>query len=748
MDNKEELKIEFDIVKGCYTIMRETPYDIQYFIKDIKEDKKSNGKIIRHLRNRYDFSNRVLEIIDPKLYEALLEFDVRYRTNYMMKYLNSYAAQDVEIEDNESMKDYNERCKQRTIRSLQREGISISYNVGVIGASKKFGIIERIKLVNLAKKQAKFIGANCSYKFKLDPREFTYLSNPEVAVPSGADTDLENDPDFEIISLDDEEPKKKSIKDSFKSAIDSIKTISKSASIQASKNMPSKLINTCRNKVGKIISIVDLKFQEMRKKVSSFKDILKKNNEKQNKSNDKNGAKPSILERIIQSRIFDLGREEAEENKVQNFEEKPDKAPEEKVEPENRKKPEDGSEEKIEQTKTEENSNLGQEGNAKANSPVQEKPKPKNNEAKPKKLISKRKSIQASKKELREAQKYKNSYKARIEEAEKAKARREAIANLSPEEKARLKTERYKEAHRAPIKRPIERVEPVATKPDKSKPKPEKVVYKKKTKFTRKLKSKDDSIKNKKFKGLQDKKKLVIAGAMGFCILLFIGSAVTLATNLSGLRSYNKIETQIERDLESLDSDDSIGIYFEGGTTRLARKYKEIPNIEINFDEDDKSHSEDSVGEPSEVKIVGMDTEEETESTEETESKDETEVAEVPESKEYELGSIRVGTEMNIDTGEFFEGPNEKGKKGNFESHKGETKIVSIIGVRAEGRYFPITDKSETVLELIKKYPNAEFVFHFADDAPHQLGWVEDDKLEEIIEREENYIIEDDSDER
>lgn len=751
MDNIEELKVEFDIVKGIISISRETPGGIQVINKEITREKDSSAKDVRqHIMAMHGVSNKIAKMLDTRLYEALFEFDAYYKTDYLSSYVDAYYSQDVIMKNTETKKEYYDRRKQIGTEELRRAGISISYKVGVIGASKKVGIIERIKWVMLAKKQSEYIGADYSYKFKLNSdeitNEHTYLSDSELknylVEPEGYD-DLKDDPDFEIIydpeqedeQLDFEEPQKLSTKDSLEIDFNSIRTFSKSSSIQASKNMPRKFLNICRkNKIGEMVSIVDLKFQEMRNRLGSLNDIFKKNKEKQNKSKDNTDKKPSILERIIQGRIFDLEREELKVSKGQSSKHKPDETTREKIEQQNDQKPdkvtgkksEGESKPKLDKVPEEKSKEeKKQNGKSKKSSLVQKETKSKKDEEKPKKLISKRKSIQALKREQREAMKYKNSYRARIEEMEKARARREARAKLSEEEKARLRTERYREEHRAPLKRPIERTEPVAKKPATTKS--EKVVYKKKTKFTRKLKTKDNSVKNKTYKGIENRKKIFIAGAMGVCFLACVGSSVTLATNILG-GSYDKIETQsqIGQDVESLNADENIKIVFEGDTVKLVKEDEEKPVIEINIDENDSTNK--SIGESSDVKIVGMDTEEE------TEAKD---------AKEEYLNSVRVGSKMNIDNGKFFENPDGTGKYGSFESHAGEVKSISIIGIQTKEGYISITDDSESLLDLKNKYPNAKFSFHVKDDAGHELGWVTKDSFVQTMDEKENYIIED-----
>jgi hypothetical protein len=107
------------------------------------------------------------------------------------------------------------------------------------------------------------------------------------------------------------------------------------------------------------------------------------------------------------------------------------------------------------------------------------------------------------------------------------------------------------------------------------------------------------------------------------------------------------------------------------------------------------------------------------------------------------LDLVRVGAQMNIESGLFFESPEGTGNYGHFENHKGAKKIISKIGILTKEGYIIINDGNISLRELKEKYPDGVFAYHFVDEDGHILGWLTSESFNKTLgENSENIINE------
>lgn len=380
--------------------------------------------------------------------------------------------------------------------------------------------------------------------------------------------------------------------------------------------------------------------------------------------------------------------------------------------------------------------------------------------SKPKKAISRRQSIQASKRALRESRKLKNRYKQKIQEDNerkdriyKAQREREGIDIIDISGTSTKKGKKSQTVNLANKKRrkldaiemrngtilgadenrpsaivktfvieiPEKEVES-HEKEDKT-PKKESVVKR----YTRKLKDKADSIRNKV---CSDKKKLLKATLGGVAGIIALAGVATVATIVPKYFSVIPLDEEYtsETQIQAYDIDEKINFRESDDNKTSVVSFQAVADVKKVFD-DKKDIIEDKFEEKNTFTSY---VKENTDTNKEKKSIDKKEKEEKDASKTY-LESIRVGSRMTIDKGVYFETPEGTGNCGSFENHAGEAKIISQIGIATDDGYISVTTDDVTLLELKEKYPDAKFSYHIVDEKGHILGWLTSESLQENL---------------
>jgi len=156
-NNSKKLKVQVNLRSGEYVFQDENglyAMSITDEDKDIQNVKKVRDELIEI----YCFPEALAAKVDTILYSKLMEYDKNNKTNYLEKYLN-VIAKEVTRKEGEKKSEFDERCKKVKGEALQASGIELDYNIGIVGASKKLSLLDRIKMMFIARKQ-KQNGAN------------------------------------------------------------------------------------------------------------------------------------------------------------------------------------------------------------------------------------------------------------------------------------------------------------------------------------------------------------------------------------------------------------------------------------------------------------------------------------------------------------------------------------------------------------------------------------------------------------
>lgn len=379
--------------------------------------------------------------------------------------------------------------------------------------------------------------------------------------------------------------------------------------------------------------------------------------------------------------------------------------------------------------------------------------------------ISRRKTIQASKDKARNEGKLKNRYEEVIKEKEEKKKateqRRQEAARRAEEQAKRDKEEQErlaKEKKEAEALAKAEQQEPKVEEPDKkvvATPRVRRILAGKNAsetgeatfkRFTRKIKNQTESIKNKVHVPKMSKKTIV--GAVGVVALVTAATVMIYSGAHNSQANANEPDkTQSAQAVETVTPTESqVPSYeTEDATGSEAPSYEaedatgsEAPSYE----------AEDTTGSKTPSYEIGDTTGSEETIYEDVKQKEDGDTSNsVDDSRIEYLSSVKVGTTMNIQEGKYYESPNGTGNFGNFEKYKDSTKEITIIGVTTNEGYFQIEDPNVNLYELMQKYPEAKFSYHFVannkDGTTTVLGWltensVENQRVEDNIERVEN----------
>lgn len=378
---------------------------------------------------------------------------------------------------------------------------------------------------------------------------------------------------------------------------------------------------------------------------------------------------------------------------------------------------------------------------------------------KAKKNMSRSKSIQASKQAAREAGKLKNSYQARIQA--KAEARKAA---LEGKEKAAIK--RAEDAQKAAqeeqdrIAREREeqiRAEMAAEEARIAAEEAEKALNDKKlsVRLSRKLKSVQDSIKNKVHMPDMNEYKRKITGAVTIAVekakemkkeavVRFtrtlrnaqdsIKNKVhvpkltrpqkTIAGTVAAIALVGAIGLGVAATQANADASARVPVTPTAPTVEAMQSARPELGDTVN-----KFVDVDNLGHKTNANIVQ---EAGQKAPEEPEEKSQEE-----QQKEY-LSSIKVGSNMKIESGKYFASPDGTGNFGNFENYTDGVKELTIIDVITREGVIVVKDPNVSLYELKQQYPDAKFSYHFvfrhSDGRTTTLGWLTENSMEQNIE--------------
>ena len=245
------------------------------------------------------------------------------------------------------------------------------------------------------------------------------------------------------------------------------------------------------------------------------------------------------------------------------------------------------------------------------------------------------------------------------------------------------------------------------------------------------------------------KKGLSIIGAVGFCILMVgVPSIAKIHENI-----VKPVIAEMQSSIEFMKGNDENKINFDD-TGLITKDFGQSDSIE-----DEKIESTDNKRASTE-KDEELNTIKE---SDEVEKKEEVTTKEDEvEAKTESLESIRIGSEIEIEEGRFFESPDGTGKYGHFENHQGSKKTIGQIGITTEDGYvsvleeeIKIQEKGETrtiendnfsITELQEMFPDGSYSYHIVEENDEKesiLGWLTEDSFDQTLEQDNTEISND-----
>ena len=750
MDSKDKISVHIDLGRGVYRISVNDREDV--ITKPIYEgdqnnyDKEAMNKRRKAIMGKKYIPTDLLAEMDPVLYDALEELDAlsSYETNYRTLYLEAVTKQVTYTGLSEKRSSREKRARQMKVDDLEKAGISIQYDLNLLGNSRNLRIPDIIRGFMLARNSKKN-GANVKVN----------------AVYKPVDTHEYSDYEEEMPIYEAEEPEQEAEAEPIK-----IETYEDTEQIE----------------------------DEIRKNIAS--EVTRMMEEEATKR-EMSGTE------YEEGQSSSMG--DTEEIILENGDSKSEESPEEATgsKEESMSGQEEQNSREHEETAGQEQTS-GEHEESKVQSP--EATSKAKTQPKQKKTISRCKAVQASKKSAREAARMKNAYKQKIASKEARDSQSEAIKKAHEEKvrrseeaarkqaeleaKQREEANRRKEAERAK-KKAEEQAQAQAKKPLIVLRKPEiknisglvhkftrkvkgqidsirnkvhipKDLHKKAAesivrigkpkvenvgkwahKLTRKVKSQADSIKNKVHIPKKLSEKIVIGAAVGACCLTILG-ITTMSKNdkqvgVNGPGISDSMEVDIDNSSSPSDIEDIIdNILNENdgqesneniGSTTVdeGTKGEQVENGSGNIVETPEETEKPTQDNGNAVKPGNIDNDKKPGDTADS-------------SVEY-LSSIKVGARINIGSGRYFEAPDGSGKSGSFESFKDSAKVITIIGISTYEGYTVIKDSDVNLYELKQQYPNAKFSYHIVAELPDGstriLGWMTENSFEQNIEHQQ-----------
>lgn len=367
------------------------------------------------------------------------------------------------------------------------------------------------------------------------------------------------------------------------------------------------------------------------------------------------------------------------------------------------------------------------------------------------KTLSRRQSIQASKKAMRESRKMKNVYKQKMEQASKPKA---TTQSQKPKAKKRKQDIKYNpivdgkmlgidETRPSAIVKtfviPSRDKEQDKIVSDQGAIKPEVLVTTMPEKegricrYTRKIKDKADSIKNR-IAMSKDRFK-TIAAVVAVAAVVSVVGIITIPRAIATIPLGNEYNSEVT--IQVYDGVERVAVdeVKVGSVGPEVEKAEEIIEADSKVESYIRDMGVGTTGKVSEETNSSSMTAEDIISEIEEEQEASEELKEIESDSATYLKSIKIGSRMKIDSGKYFECPDGSGNYGRFENHAGEAKILSRIGIATNEGYFSISSEDISLFELKQKYPDAKFSYHFVDENGHVLGWLTSESFENVIEQ-------------
>lgn len=161
MENNNLLNVVVDFESGVYYAIKNNNGEVKRIYKEINGVDRSlfykknySNRLIYKRRNeiikKYSFPKSLIKNIDTVLFKTLEDYDLAYSTNYRIRYLDAIKVGN-----------YSKRRNKHLLRDL---GMSIHYDVGLLGFSKRLSFIDRIKGIKKAFQQARLLGAEVDFR--------------------------------------------------------------------------------------------------------------------------------------------------------------------------------------------------------------------------------------------------------------------------------------------------------------------------------------------------------------------------------------------------------------------------------------------------------------------------------------------------------------------------------------------------------------------------------------------------------
>lgn len=703
------LRVSVNLKQGVYIISEDdgqktitVPINGKYdknTIKGVREEIQRN--------NRHIIARKKLESIDVGVYQAIKQFDSQYGTNHAYGYANAIGKEILDAYYDATAKGFEEKMAGIRAAELEKAGVNVEYNISLLGGLGKMKLGERVRAIRTALSQRKN-GINVQFS---DNSKQPLLQAPITMEPEIIQDDIPEMPDEATLG----KMRKEAEQDNQVKETPKIPEQPKVAQTQELSNvgdMTREHLNI--NPSGQVSET-----QINRETIEAL-----------------SNPNQTSVDQMLQN----LRREEEENPKL-------DPSP----------------------AATELQAALA---GRRVSSPSREE----GQSQATKKKISRSKAIQASKQAQREAGKLKNRYKG----MQQAKAERKARATdpeqirlaaerrAAKEEQKRIAEEQRKaaeaEQRRADAERKREEQEQKRQEVENNKPKnrilafigrgPKREEGSFKARFTRKVKNKSDSIRNKKFIPKVTEKQKKIGKAV---TVVTLTAALALATGIGTYRLLNSHTADVESPANTPTAVENVnpghnvdkdGIEFVLGKhdadtktpTAQAPSQDDVEQsapIQEIVEKETLATSGDKIQEqerPETTVTPESQTQEQAKpatSVQEQESQGGTQ--EKDSKKEY-LSSIKVGATLNIESGRYFETPEGQGRYGHFESFTNGVKRIQFIDVITDEGYVVIKDDSVNLWELKQQYPNAKFSYHIVyeneDGTTMPLGWLTSESQE------------------
>lgn len=683
------LRVSVNLKQGVYIISEDDgkkeirlPMSGQY-------DKATSEQIRRSIETR----RRMVipkEKIDTGVYNSLSEFDKKYGTNYSDKYID-VIKKDIQFTGvSEKNKDYKKRVFEKKAKEFADAGIEVQYNVSVFGGDKSLSFGERIQAIRQAFLQ-KQNGVNV---------QFSNSKKPLLGAPAGAQKVKEDNPAQitpkkgligkikERFSKDEQLSPKAPMFTSIKVNEDDIPPMPDDVTLQEMRRQDKK----------SIIQQIPIKIiHTTNEPLMQFNPTPVANAQQPNPiAQPQPNATPVPPAQEIQ--IDPKAIEGLLNQNQRNIDEMVEAAKAEGLNPTQIAEP----------PKPDKQITDLFEGRRVASERIT-----------PKKKISRSKARQASKQALRDAGKLKNSYQDRIDAKEQRRQTAERLKAQGPTPK-KQKTQQQQAQQQQPNQQQEQTQQPnqqqkrvIATSSKGAKAKEGSFI----TRLTRKIKGKDDSIRNKKFiSKLSNRQKKIALGVTVVTAIAAIGL-------ISGVGTY-KLLSHFGGHTANIDKPINTP-----GVVETVKPSQDVDKDGIDYILGEYGGHTDPVETPAPV----------TPAPETPAPEIQKPVNNEQQSKEEYLSSIKVGTAMDITSGKYFETPEGQGNYGQFENFTGGRKIIQFIDVMTDEGYIVIKDDSVNLWQLKQQYPNAKFSYHIvyenADGTTRPLGWLTEDSLDQNIQQ-------------